>query len=90
MDFSQIDINTPYVKPYSTQFTDMTRWDNPWPFVPYLSNSYNNLVKEPAFPYYDRPLTMGGVLIQNNYDKLNIVRVVYAYWDWLGAVGGVT
>ena len=43
---------------------------------------------QPSFPYYDKPLAVGGVIVQMAYDVAAITRTVYSISDWLGVVGG--
>ena len=49
---------------------------------------YYNLVTKGNIPDYVNPKMIAGIAIDIHPDRLQIVRRVYSFSDWLGEVGG--
>ena len=88
LDWLTIDINTPYIRPYKIELSNLERSDSYWPGVKTKPNTFWNLKAGASFPFYGRPNAMGGVLIEMGFDINKISRSVYGFADWLGVVGG--
>ena len=88
LDWMPIDINTPYIRPYKVELSNLTRSDSYWPGAPKKKNEFWNLKEGSSFPFYKRPNAMGGVLIEMGFDVNEIERSVYGLGNWLEVVGG--
>jgi hypothetical protein len=53
------------------------------------NDQFTNLVKEPAFKYYDNPNAINGIMIDINSNTLHTVRSVFSLFDWVSNVGGI-
>ena len=78
----------PSLKPYKVRTTTFVGNDSPWPWAVEDVKDYYNLEPQPSFPFYRLPLSMGGILLEMDFDKMNFSRTVATYDTWLIRIGG--